>query len=171
MVILQKIIAFIEWILIALGLLVPSHSFSEAAFVAAVNAKDTAVLESMVCKNIKDNYSDLSERLTEFCDLVEELTGGELAEYSYRMWGSFSQNYDPIYNATFPCFEFGEPYSYGEGYTRPRYEIIIDWYFVYGRSFEDTGIHWLAIYDHSAHDGEGESLFSIATTDHYYYDG
>jgi len=166
----MPIISFFTSILITLGLLVPAiptNSFNEAKFITAINAKDIATLESMICQNIKDKYANLPVLLTEFCDVIDQLTDGGLVDYKRSPAGSIGQSdrgnmldqygYD---------FGFGEPCTTFVGdvpIIRPRYRLTIQWQTRNSFSFAETGLRWIFLMD-NALSGEDRNLINIKST-------
>ena len=106
----MSVVSFISFLLFGY-----TSKFDQAAFVEAINAKDIVTLESMMCKAIKDKYKNLPELLAEFCDLVEEITDGGLADYTFGSSGNSASNVNGAYSISGYYFAFGKipdiPYS------------------------------------------------------------
>ena len=58
------------------------HNQIATDIVDAINARDAAKLQSMMCLNINECVDDLPSKIGEFCDTVLALTDGRLIDYS-----------------------------------------------------------------------------------------
>ena len=156
---LKKIFSFLMSVVMFL-LFGYTSNFDKDKFVEAVNAKDIAALESMMCKPIKDKYKNLPELLAEFCDIVEEITDGGLNDYYFGSSGNSASNVNGAYSITGYYFEFGRipdvPYS--------GYRISFSFQSQSGKSGKysgagELGIRGLSI---SWSDGSGEIEFPFS---------
>jgi len=104
MVILQKM--FAVFLVVFTGIfnfltlptrLFDDSKFDEGAFVAALNDKDVTALEAMCSQRLKDKYTDLTDKLAEFCDLLGETTDEAFIKGDFDDWrGVFQTMFEGI---------------------------------------------------------------------------
>jgi len=87
MVILQKIFAAFLSVISFFSLSSPfSSGFDEAKFIAALNTRDVAALESMMSQRMKNEYPSLTELLEEFFKVMDVATDETFIKGTFDPW-------------------------------------------------------------------------------------
>ncbi|MBQ7837032.1 MAG: DUF5104 domain-containing protein [Clostridia bacterium] len=90
---LERIIAFIMSILMTIfpffeeKKIVSNEEVAEAVIYAVEN-KDASAMEAVMCKNIKDNYDDLTGEINKMLSCIE----GDIESISWKKFGGYYEN-------------------------------------------------------------------------------
>ena len=190
MIILQKMFAAFLSVITFFSLSRPfSSGFDEAKFVAALNARDVAALESMMSQRMKDAYPDLTEQLGEFFGFMDEATDEAFIKGTFDPWdGIISDFFERISDRIgyeyikgnykgpgdsgmtssgsevwWYHFNFGNirPKNPGEFALYGDYRLLVDWARIAGGGRGITRLRLIKDWVHSGDPENMETLFDI----------
>jgi len=160
--IIAGILSFLLWLFPnSMGLLANwqsrmfNTSSSIGAVMDAVKTRDIATLESMMCKNIKDNVLDLSDEIGVLVDAVD----GDISKYRWERGSNYVERKNDGRQINQQSVFIDFTTSGGD------YLIVINWEIVCNFAPEEIGIRRIALYSGSTYDPNKVLLVEIMATE------
>jgi len=117
----------------------------------AVKTGDTAKIEALMCKNIKQNVPNLSAKISDLVDAID----GNIVEYRWERGSSFLERRNDGRQISQQSVFIDFKTSDGD------YLLVVNWEIVCNFAPEETGIRRIALYSGSTYDPSKAQLAEI----------